>query len=165
MKTRLLIAVLFCCTSVGAQGGPPESKASRNQCSAADREQIGAIAQQWKTLYNAGNSAGVASLYLSDAYYLTQHFASGIVHGRAAIQSYVQRGVDAHYRIDSIIVLQTTCSGDFAYAIGRYNSTNAGQKAMGVNLIVLRKVGRQWMIAAHEAAVPEPSAIKSLNAD
>ena len=50
-----------------------------------------------------------------------------------------------------------------AYAIDRYESTNAGQKAFGVNLVVLKKTGRKWMIVAHEAAVPDPAAIRSLD--
>jgi hypothetical protein len=28
---------------------------------------------------------------------------------------------------------------------------------MGVNLVVLRKVGQKWMIVAPEAAVPDPA--------
>jgi ketosteroid isomerase-like protein len=79
------------------------------------------------------------------------------------VQAYVQRGIDARYRIDSIETLSTVCSGDFAYVITRYRSTSGNQKAMGVNLVVMRKIEGKWLIVAHESAVPDPAtAIQSL---
>jgi len=125
--------------------------------SAAEESQLQSISAQWKQSYNQGNAAGVAALYAPDAIYLTQHFVTGIVEGRPAIQAYVQRGADAQYRVDSIEELRTVCSGDMAYVVDRYTSTNAGQKAIGVNLVVLRKISGKWMIVAHEAAVPDPA--------
>lgn len=164
MKIGLWLVALFTAfLSVRSQGARKENAgAVRTACSSSDLTEIGKIAEQWELRYNSGDAAGVGSLYASDAYYLTQHFASGIIHGRTAIQAYVQRGVDAHYHIDSISVLQTTCSGDLGYVIDQYNSTNAGQKAFGVNLVVLKKMGGRWLIVAHEAAVPEPGAIDRL---
>jgi ketosteroid isomerase-like protein len=58
----------------------------------------------------------------------------------------------------------TNCSGDSAYAITRYESTNGGQKAIGVNLVVLKKTTAGWKIVAHASAVPDPAtAIQSLD--
>ena len=138
--------------------------ASRNTCenSTIDRE-IRQNADVWKNGYNDGEAAKVAALYTEDATYLTQHFVTGIVQGRPKIQAYVQRGVDAKYHIDSIEVVSTGCSGKMAYAITRYESTNGGQKAFGVNILVLKKTGKKWLIVAHESAVPDPAtAIQSL---
>jgi uncharacterized protein (TIGR02246 family) len=121
------------------------------------------VAQDWKDGYNSGNPDAVAALYAVDATYLTQHFATGIVHGRPAIRAYVKRGTDAKFKIDSLKVLASGCSRDFAYGITRYESTNAGQTAFGVNLVLLRKIEGKWLIVAHESAVPDPnSAIRSL---
>jgi len=129
----------------------------------ADEHAIASIADTWKDSYNAGDAARVAALYSDDAYYLTQHYVDGIVHPRSLIQAYVQHGVDARYHIDSIETLSTVCSGDVAYAITRYHSTNGGQKAMGVNLVVMRKIDGNWWIVAHESAVPDPTmAIQTL---
>lgn len=134
-------------------------------CSITDSDRAAKqIAENWKSGYNGADAYKVASLYTQDAYYLTQHFATGILHGRSSIRAYVQRGIDAGYHIDSIQVLSTDCSGDLAYSIARYESTNNGQKALGVNLVVMRKVGNVWQIVAHEAAVPDPtSAIQHLD--
>jgi uncharacterized protein (TIGR02246 family) len=111
----------------------------------------------WKAAYNAGDAARVAALYADDADYLTQHYVTGVVHGRAQIQAYVQRGVDAHFHIDSIRILSVGCVPDLIYVVDRYESTNAGQKAMGVNLVVVRRTPAGWRIVAHEAAVPDPA--------
>lgn len=123
----------------------------------ADDRAIRDVPERWKAAYNAGRASDVSALYSDNAYYLTQHFVSGIIHGRADIQAYVQRGIDAKYRIDAIEVLATECSGDFAYAITRYYSTNAGRNDIGVNLVIMRKEKGQWRIVAHEAAVPDPT--------
>jgi len=162
MKSVLCLCVILICCSVAR---PQEKRANatlvavpEKHCAvAADEAALSQIAERWKDGYNNGRAAEVASLYAEDATYLTQHFVTGIVQGRAAIQAYVQRGVDAGYHIDSIQVLATECSGDFAYTIGRYESTNAGQKAFGVNVVVLKKIGKKWLIVAHESAVPDPA--------
>jgi len=133
-------------------------------CNSSDESALRRIPVHWKDDYNNKDAAGVASLYSESAYYLTQHFVSGVVHPRAKIQAYVQRGADAGYHIDSIEMLSLECSGDFAYTITRYLATNGGEKAMGVNLVVLRKIAGKWLIVAHEAAVPDPAtAVQSLD--
>ena len=105
-------------------------------------------------------------MYTDDAYYLTQHFVTGIEHPRDQIRAYLERGVDARYRVNSIEVLATDCSGDLGYAVARYKSTNGTEKAMGVNLVVLRKISDKWAIVAHESAVPDPaSAIQHLDSE
>ncbi|MFB3827372.1 MAG: DUF4440 domain-containing protein [Bryobacteraceae bacterium] len=146
--TRIVaVLILLCSRAAYAQ-----------RCAApADDQAIRRIAAEWKEGYNGGDAAKVAALYDENAYYLTQHFATGIVHGRSRIQAYVQRGVDARYRVERIEVLVTACSGDFGYTIARYESDNAGRKDFGVNLVVLRKTGGRWRIVAHESAVPDPA--------
>lgn len=137
---------------------------AQNSCSSADESALRQISEQWKDGYNHGNAAKVAALYTEDAYYLTQHFVAGFVHPRSQIQAYVQRGADARYHIDTIEIVRLECSGDFAYTVTRYESTNAGQKVFGVNLVVLKKVQEKWLIVAHESAVPDAAtAIQSLD--
>ena len=131
----------------------------------SDETAVREIAERWRDGYNHGDANSVAALYREDAYYLTQHFVTGILHGRPEIRAYVQRGIDAKYRIDSIQTTYVECSGDFAYTIGHYESTNAGRNAHGVNVVVLRKEGGRWLVVAHEAAAPDPAtAIRCLDA-
>ena len=160
MKKVLFLSVILVCaaTARSQETAATVRGVVRNHCAdPADAKAVRQVAGQWQDGYNRGDAARVASLYAEDADYLTQHFITGILHGRAAIQAYVQRGVDAHYHIDSIRILSMGCSGDLAYTVGRYESTNAGQKAMGVNVVVLRKIRGRWLIVAHEAAVPDPA--------
>ena len=154
----ILLVISVGLSSASAQDqGSGEKKVSRTCVVAATDRAIRQIADQWKDAYNDGNAEKVASLYTPDAYYLTQHFVTGIVHGHQAIRAYVQLGVDAKYHIDSIEILATDCAGDFAYAVSRYKATNGDQKAMGVNLLILRKLAGKWKIVGHEAAVPDPA--------
>lgn len=155
----------FCTTALVLLLMPHSSKDSNaERCATpADDQAIAAIADTWRESYNAGDAAKVAGLYSKNAYYLTQHYVDGIVHTRPFIQAYVQRGAEARYHIDSIETLSTVCDTDFAYAITRYRSTNGDQKAMGVNLVVMRKIEGKWLIVAHESAVPDPAtAIQTL---
>jgi uncharacterized protein (TIGR02246 family) len=160
MRCWILLAVLLCVCLGNAQSQRVDKSAGaipQNSCRADDESALRQISEQWKDGYNNGNAAKVASLYTEDAYYLTQHFVAGFVHPRSQIQAYVQRGVDARYHIDTIDIVRLECAGDFAYTIARYESTNAGQKAFGVNLVVLRRVQGKWLIVAHESAVPDPA--------
>ena len=160
-RTLLLFGTLLYAAIAYPQNAAP---ARSHACTDDDETSLRKIAELWKDGYNKGDAAAVAALYTEDAYYLTQHFITGILHGRARIQAYVQRGVDARYQIDSIEVISLDCSGDFAYTVGQYKSTNAGQKALGVNIVVLKKIDGKWLIVAHESAVPDPAtAIQSLD--
>jgi len=153
LKLYLLLALVACTARAQQQVLAPAS------CKVdADNAALQQIVVDWKDGYNGGDAAKVAALYTDDAYYLTQHYFTGVVHGKAAIKAYVQRGVDAKYHIDGIQVITMECSGDSAYVITRYDSTNAGQQAFGVNLVVLRRIGGHWLIVAHESAVPDPVA-------
>jgi uncharacterized protein (TIGR02246 family) len=163
MRTTFLLfgTLFFAAVAYPQQKATPAPSQPR---SADDDASLRKVAEQWKNGYNRGDAAGVAALYVEDAYYLTQHFSTGILHGRARIQAYVQRGVDARYQIDSIEVISLDCSGDFAYTVGQYKSTNAGREALGVNIVVLKKIDGKWLIVAHESAVPDPAtAIQSLD--
>lgn len=159
MRTLLCLTVVLLLTEAAAS-----QATTVHSCYPSSYQSILRVSEQWKDGYNSGQAEKVAALYSDDAYYLTQHYITGIVHGRRNIQAYVQRGVDAHYHVDSIDTLSVDCSKDFAYAITRYQSTNAGQKALGVNIVVLKKVNNEWKIVAHEAAVPDPeTAVRELD--
>ena len=92
MKTMCLVGVILLSVNI-ALAQPTDRAAGPNaQTSCADSSALNQIVERWKTGYNEGDSARVAALYAENAYYLTQHFVTGIVHGRAAIQAYVQKG-------------------------------------------------------------------------
>ena len=108
------------------------------------------MSEDWKDAYNAGDAARVASLYAEDGDYLSAHIGA---HAREAIRGYFWRGIDAGGHIDAIRVLGSRSDGRLAYAVGRYEATNSGQKVDGRVLVVLERRGGQWFIAAHEVVV------------
>ncbi len=153
MSSKFLAAITVLAAMVSVA---QEMPANPKQCGVpATKAAIDRVMQEWKDGYNAEDAAKVAALYAQDATYMTQHYITGIVHGRAAIKAYVKKGTDAKYKLDSLELLSSDCSGDFAYGLTRYRSTNGEQKAMGVNVVVLKKMGGKWMIVAHESAVPD----------
>ena len=162
MKTlALVVSFLFGVTSATAQAMPANPGHCQIPSVAHSMQQV---IDDWKSGYNSGDPDKVAVLYAEDATYLTQHFITGIVHGRPAIRAYVKKGTDAHYKIDKIDLLASDCTQNFAYGITRYESTNGDQKAFGVNVVVLKKMKGKWLIVAHEAAVPDAaSAIQGLD--
>jgi ketosteroid isomerase-like protein len=115
-------------------------------------QELRSLAEAWRASYNAKHAAAVASRYAPDGYYLSSHV---VARGRAEIQAYFQRGIDAGGHIDSIEVLASGRSGDLAYWVGTYESTNAGQKVRGRNVVVVRRIGKEWLIVAHESAVAD----------
>lgn len=162
-KMNLLLLLGFSASVLFARQKTPVVSGAHSNLS-KDYKAISDIIDQWKDGYNNGHADKVAMLYTPDAWYLTQHFITGIVQGRAAIQAYVQRGVDAKYHIDSIRILKMQHSADFAYVIDRYDATNGNQKTFGLNLVVLKKIKGRWIIVAHEAAVPDlVNAVKKLD--
>ncbi|MGB8490326.1 MAG: nuclear transport factor 2 family protein [Bacteroidales bacterium] len=171
MDVKKIVTILFTgilLVPAQAQKEPDKMhsvKTGQVQSSASqDKQEILKIIEKWKGGYNNNEAAMVARLYSKDAYYLTQHYVTGIVHGRKAIQAYVQLGANAKYRIESIRPLYVSIDGNFAYVITRYDADNGGVKVFGVNLVVLNKTGGKWLIVAHEAAVPDPNtAIQSLD--
>ena len=139
------VAPLALLVSIGGPASPAESAGQTD-------EELVRVAEEWKTAYNAKDAAAVASLYTTDAYYVSAHV---VAHGRSEIQAYFQRGIDAGGHIDSIEILSIGHSGDLAYTVGTYEATNAGQKVRGRNVIVLRKIGETWRMVAHETVVAD----------
>jgi ketosteroid isomerase-like protein len=133
----------------------PSLAHSRPDPQAASRpgeQELRALAEAWRTAYNAKDAAALASLYAPDGYYVSSHV---VARGRAEIQAYFQRGIDGGGHIDSLELLASGQSGDLAYWVGTYQATNAGQKVRGRNIVVVRKVANEWLIVAHESAVAD----------
>lgn len=107
-STLVLSLALYIPIAQGQTSQPASDSIRATHCSVpSDDRAIRDISERWKAAYNNGQASQVSALYSDDAYYLTQHFVSGIIHDRFDIQAYVQRGIDAKYRIAAIEVLAT----------------------------------------------------------
>src|SRR5436305_204603 len=115
MKSLSVFALILLSTFATA-ADPHADPTPTTRCSvAADDRAIRAVAEELKNAYNTGHPEAVAALYAPDAYYLTQHYVTGILHGRDEIHAYMKGGTDAGYKIDKIETYSTYCSGNLAY--------------------------------------------------
>jgi uncharacterized protein (TIGR02246 family) len=153
-RIAALLATVALAFPLAAQASPdavaePGSSAG-TAAPTADEAALRRIAEAWVTNYNAGNAAKVAALYTEDGYYLSAH---SLARGRKAIEAYWQRGITAGGHLDFVQPLTVVCSGDLGYFVGTYQATNAGITVDGRILIVARKIGGHWLMAAHETVV------------
>jgi ketosteroid isomerase-like protein len=125
---------------------PQTNEPARTQ----DELEIRQLAERWKTSYNAGDPDKVTELYTEDSYYLSAHV---IAKGREEIKTYWSRGIMAGGHIDMIKPIAVFHSGNLGYSVGTYQATNAGITIDGRILIVVKKVGGKWLMAAHETVV------------
>lgn len=146
MKTLFASLFLLCLPLAGGQVPAGNEKTAVS----ADHEAIGKIAEDWRTAYNGGDAAKVASLYMKDGYYLSAHI---LAHGRQAIEAYWRRGIGAGGHVDFIKPLTVFASEGLGYAAGIYQATNAGVTVDGRILLVFRKINGKWVIAAHQTVV------------
>jgi ketosteroid isomerase-like protein len=120
------------------------------QTDSEDRKFMIALADQWVARYNAGDAAGVAALYTDEGYYVSAHV---LAHGRKAIEEYLARGIKGGGHLDFVKPVEIYVEGNLGYFLGRYQATNAGVTVDGRILIVGKRVGGGWMIAAHQTVV------------
>ena len=112
-----------------------------------------ASAEQWKEAYNSGDAGKLLPLYAEDAEYISSHVPGLMATGRDRVIANFARGMSMGGHIDSVEVLSTVVSTDLACIVTRYVANNAGQRAEGRNLLVMRKVGRKWLIVKHMTVV------------
>ena len=116
-------------------------------------ERFNSLAQLWRRAYNAGDSATLSAMYTPDAQYISGHVQGLVAHGRDRVIANFQNGVRLGGHIDSVSVLSVEASCDLATLLCRYEATNSGQKAVGRNLLVVKKAGNKWLIVLHMTVV------------
>lgn len=109
--------------------------------------------ERWKQAYNSGDAQQLVPLYTEDAVYLSSHVEGLVADGRDKVIANFQRGMSGDGHIDSIEIISWSVSCDLASLHCRYQATNSGVTVSGRNLLVLRRVGNQWLIATHMTVV------------
>jgi uncharacterized protein (TIGR02246 family) len=149
-RAFLLFAVLCIAMPIAARQVAAPKPVVRERPMNAEEAAIRQVSEDWIRLYNDGDATKVAALYTDDGYYLSAHI---LADGRQAIEAYWERGIKAGGHIDFVKPLTLYCTGDLAYCAGTYQAADAGVTVDGRILIVLRKVNRKWLMAAHETVV------------
>ncbi len=108
---------------------------------------------KWQDAYNGGDAQNLIPLYAEDAVYSSSHVNGLEAIGRDKLIANFQTGMSMGGYIDEIEILSANSSGDIASLYCRYKATNSGNTVSGRNLIVLRKVKRQWLIVYHMTVV------------
>jgi ketosteroid isomerase-like protein len=116
-------------------------------------EHFNELAQMWMRAYNNNDSTTLASLYTPDADYISSHVPGLVAHERDRVIANFQRGIKSGGHIDSISILSIQLSCDLATLLCQYEATNSGQKAIGRNLLVVKKVNEKWLIILHMTVV------------
>ncbi|MGA3245427.1 MAG: DUF4440 domain-containing protein [Bacteroidota bacterium] len=116
-------------------------------------EHFNELGQIWMRAYNDNDSTTLAALYTPDADYISSHVQGLVAHGRDRVIANFQRGIKSGGHIDSVSIISIQLSCDLATLLCKYEATNSGQKAIGRNLLVVKKVGGKWLITLHMTVV------------
>jgi len=108
---------------------------------------------KWKEAYNGVDAQNLVPLYAEDAIYSSSHVAGLEAIGRDKVIANFQNGMKMGGHIDKVEILSANVSGEIASLYCLYQATNSGVTVTGRNLLVLRKVKRQWVIINHMTVV------------
>lgn len=109
--------------------------------------------QKWIAAYNGGNANNLIQLYTENAEYISSHIKGLVAKGRDRLIENFQNGMNMGGHIDKVEILSVNYSCELSTLICRYEATNNGQKAIGRNLLVLKKVNNAWLIITHMTVV------------
>lgn len=109
--------------------------------------------EKWRQAYNSGDAQNLVPLYSEDAEYISSHVDGLVAHGREKLIANFQNGINTGGHIDMVEILSMNISGDLATLLCKYQATNSGEKAVGRNLLVLKKVNGTWLIVLHMTVV------------
>ena len=103
----------------------------------------------WTAAFNKGDAAAVAALYAEDAYVLPP--GSGMVKGRAAIEAFwrqaAQQMTDAKLTTIDVLPLGRSAAREIG-TVTLKTKSQPPQEVVGKYVVVWRKVGREWKLAA-----------------
>jgi len=103
----------------------------------------------WTAAFNKGDAAAVAALYTEDAYVLPP--GSVMVKGRAAIEAFwrqaAQQTTDAKLTTIDVLPLGRSAAREIG-TVTLKTKSQPPQEVVGKYVVVWRKVGREWKLAA-----------------
>ncbi len=144
-KTFVLTLALLLAITAGAQTNKGGSK-SRPAATAG----VAAVRNAWIAAYNGKQADKVADLYTDDAILAT---SAGTAQGKEAIRAYMQKAIDMGDSVASITPTHTEVQGSVAFESGTFQDKVGDHEMPGHYLVVLKKVGGTWKIAAHNSVL------------
>ena len=109
--------------------------------------------QIWMDAYNGGDAKNLIPLYDKNAEYISSHVKGLVAKGRDRIIENFQNGMNMGGHIDKVEILSINYSDNLATLVCKYEATNSGQKAIGRNLLVLKRINNTWLIITHMTVI------------
>jgi ketosteroid isomerase-like protein len=109
--------------------------------------------EQWKDAYNSKDASNLIPLYTPDAQYISSHVYGLVANGREKLIANFQNGMNMGGHIDLVEIIRMDVSCGLATLLCKYQATNSGVTVAGRNLLILRKVGSDWLIVLHMTVV------------
>ena len=153
LLTLLLSPAALLSQSNKAPVRPTATSESDADSTTATLAQFNALAQLWKNAYNANDTGKLTTMYAVEADYISGHVQGLVAHGRERLIANFKNGIMAGGHIDSVTVLSVQMSCDLATLLCKYEATNAGHKAVGRNLLVVKKAEERWIIVLHMTVI------------
>ena len=110
------------------------------------RAEVEKLSQAWEKAYNAGDAAGVAALYMTDAKLMVP--GAEPVSGPQAIQKLIAADIALGAKF-ALTTEDVAGSGDYAVETGKYVATSADGKHLdhGPYVTVYKKAAGGWKIS------------------
>jgi len=155
MKLALVLVVssIFLLRGSVANASPPDEPEISADTTDLFARDFNSLAQEWMHAYNRGDSSALTAMYTEDAEYISGHVKGLEARGRDRVIANFQNGVRSGGHVDSVTILSIQQSCDLATLLCRYEATNSGQKAIGRNLLVVKRVNNRWLIVMHMTVV------------
>ncbi len=140
MRRTLIPSMLAICLAgpVLAQG-PAVSEQDAQQAA-------NTISKKFETAYNAGDAAGIASLFADGGTYLTP--GGTVLSDRQAMATAIAGRIKAGWTNETVKVTAAHAAGDAVWAIGEYaimgTGQNSGKQISGHFAEVLTRSGPEW---------------------
>lgn len=142
---RYIVLLLLLSGTVFAQPGEPQKDSLTVQMN----QQV----QNWMKIYNGGDAVGFTDLYSTDARYISSHVSGLVADGRDNVIKYFQAGMDMGGHLEKVEIISMERSCDLITLLCRYEANNSGEKAIGRNLLVLKRSHDRWLIVLHMTVV------------
>ncbi|HYZ22666.1 MAG TPA: nuclear transport factor 2 family protein [Rhodopila sp.] len=142
--TACLVAALVSWAPALAQQGPAQQGPAISDQAAQDAAVT--ISRQFGTNYNAGNAAGVASLFADQTEYFTP--AGKVLRNRRDIEAAIADRIKAGWTKEEGILSEAHAAGNMVWLTGRYSligsGKNEGKRIGGHFAGLLIQEGQNW---------------------
>lgn len=156
MYTTVFALVVMMLTAVAQEKHAPAKEGEHHEAcegSTVGVEEFQKLVEQYIAAYNKNDAKVLGAMYAEDAEYISSHVAGLVASGRTAVVANHQKGIQLGGRLDAVEILSINTSCKVVTLVCKYRATNAGNKAEGRTLLVLKKVDDKWLIVTHMTVV------------